>query len=1482
MKNLFPAFGHPGRVRPLALLLALLALLLAGRAARAQAPAAGAAPSVGAALNPDGTLRRGQAGSFDAKGYRMTLDPKTGGPVFRTTGAGDENWSDNFALNGPNSTLSAVAVAANGDVYVGGQFTAVGAVLANNIARWNGSTWQALGNGTTPATAGNNGTNNSVFALAVLGTDLYVGGSFTGTITPAGQQSLRYVVRWDGTAWNGLGNGTAPAATTNNGTNDVVFALAVQGTDVYVGGQFSAANSAAGAQPLSRVARWDGTAWNGLGNGTTPATTTNNGVSSNVYALAASATDAYVGGSFTVANTVAGQQPLSRVARWDGTAWNGLGNGATPAATTNNGTSAPVQALAVRGTDVFVGGQFTSTNSPAGTQLLNYVARWDGTAWNGLGNGATPATTTNNGANYIVQALAVLGTDLYVGGQFTLAYTTASSSVLTRVARWDGTAWNGLGNGAAPATNTNNGVSSTVNALAVSGTDVYVGGQFSSTYAAAGQPPLNRLARWDGSAWNKVGPLQNGASGTVNAVAVAANGDVYVGGTFTSVGLVVANNVARWDGTAWSGLGNGTAAPTATNNGVSAPVYALAVRGTDLYVGGQFGATYTPAGQQLLRFVARWDGTAWNGLGNGAAATSTNNGVNNIVYALAASATDLYVGGNFTTANTTAGGQALTRVARWDGTAWKGLGNGAAAATSTNNGVNNIVYALAVSGTDLYVGGQFTGAYTTAIAQSLRCVARWDGTAWNGLGNGTAAANTANNGVSSNVYALAVRGPDLYMGGSFTTVYAGAGTQPLNRVARWDGTAWNGLGNGTAPAITANNGVSSTVNALAVSGTDLYVGGQFTGAYTTAIAQSLRCVARWDGTAWNGLGTGLSSTVQALAVAGSQLVAGGAFTTVGDGSKQLSRVGFYAPPPPSAPTLTAVAPTPGGLGQAITLTGTSLGSPTALTINGANALAGILSNTGTSLVVRVPATAAPTGNVVITTATGTASAAFAVMPPPGNALAFDGVDDHLALPLSTPVPVGNSAYTIEAWIKPNQMGVYGIIGWGTYGTSNQVNALRLSPTGIINYWWGPDLIVNTPDLSGRWHHVAATFDGTTRTIYLDGAAVGSDQPGGHTVPDARNLRIGSTNNPGSGANYEYFPGSIDEVRVYSVALTPAQLRADMTSPNAAVPASLVLHYNLDQGTPATPSTGANAGLTTLYDLANGTPAMLTNFALASGNTASNYVQSYALVVPVATTSTARSATGFTVNWTAPAYGTATSYLLDVSTTADFTAPIAGSPFATTATSYALTGLNASSPYFYRVRALNSALAQPDQGAYSNVVSQATPLPVELTTFTATAQGNSAVRLAWATASEKNSAAFEVERSTDGRTFGRLGTVAAAGSSSSARRYELLDAKLPADAALLYYRLKQVDADGSFRHSPVRAVALTGAAEGLALYPNPAHGAATLTGVAPGTVVTVTDALGRTVATATADATGTAALAAGLPAGAYVVRAGAKAVKLTVE
>lgn len=109
------------------------------------------------------------------------------------------------------------------------------------------------------------------------------------------------------------------------------------------------------------------------------------------------------------------------------------------------------------------------------------------------------------------------------------------------------------------------------------------------------------------------------------------------------------------------------------------------------------------------------------------------------------------------------------------------------------------------------------------------------------------------------------------------------------------------------------------------------------------------------------------------------------------------------------------------------------------------------------------------------------------------------------------------------------------------------------------------------------------------------------------------------------------------------------------------------------------------------------------------------------------------------------------------------------------------------------------------------------LPVELLRFTAQRIGTG-VACAWATASEKSSRDFTVERSADGQEFSPLGKVAAAGTSTSIRDYAFTD-KQPL-RGLAYYRLRQTDLDGTEAFSPVVAVSGTAPAETLAVVPNP--------------------------------------------------------------
>jgi hypothetical protein len=114
------------------------------------------------------------------------------------------------------------------------------------------------------------------------------------------------------------------------------------------------------------------------------------------------------------------------------------------------------------------------------------------------------------------------------------------------------------------------------------------------------------------------------------------------------------------------------------------------------------------------------------------------------------------------------------------------------------------------------------------------------------------------------------------------------------------------------------------------------------------------------------------------------------------------------------------------------------------------------------------------------------------------------------------------------------------------------------------------------------------------------------------------------------------------------------------------------------------------------------------------------------------------------------------------------------------------------------------------------ISSGSPLPVELTRFDATAKA-AGVSLTWATATEKNSDRFEIQRSATGEAFETRGTVKGQGSTTMAHNYSFVDSRPLAGTS--YYRLRQVDTDGTFSFSPVVAVQ-TEASTKVAFYPNP--------------------------------------------------------------
>ncbi|OON65392.1 hypothetical protein B0919_24240 [Hymenobacter sp. CRA2] len=166
-----------------------------------------------------------------------------------------------------------------------------------------------------------------------------------------------------------------------------------------------------------------------------------------------------------------------------------------------------------------------------------------------------------------------------------------------------------------------------------------------------------------------------------------------------------------------------------------------------------------------------------------------------------------------------------------------------------------------------------------------------------------------------------------------------------------------------------------------------------------------------------------------------------------------------------------------------------------------------------------------------------------------------------------------------------------------------------------------------------------------------------------------------------------------------------------------------------------------------------------------------------------------------------------------------------------------------------------------------------PLPVTLARFDAKAAGLDA-KLNWETAQEKNNDHFDVERSLDGRSFEKVSAVAGHGNSTVAQRYAFTDAAAARLGRTVYYRLKQVDFDGTSSYSAVQVVAFGDVAEAV-LYPNPATDVLHVlvpSAAAPLTGLTVYSALGQLLLHTSVEKLPATNLNVGkLPTGTYLLR-----------
>jgi hypothetical protein len=280
-----------------------------------------------------------------------------------------------------------------GDLIVSGAFDGIGGDTAYaKIASFTGVGFNPM---TLPSPVG----GGYIFALQAYGDDLYAGGSVDHlAATDAG-----YLARWDGAAWSAV-----PTPIDNT-----IFALSEFGGKLYLGGKF---NNVGGDSDAKGLAEWDGTTMSRVGAGT----------DKTVYGIGTYNGQLAIGGTFSSIGAVS---DVHKFGYFDGTTWHGL-NASTP-------LSSRVNAMATYNGTLFAGGKFEDVN---GVPTANLVAQFSGGNWLPVGT-----HELENGGNNGIEKLISFDGKLYALGS--LALDIGGGSYIDSAIYWNGTQWQGLGDG---------------------------------------------------------------------------------------------------------------------------------------------------------------------------------------------------------------------------------------------------------------------------------------------------------------------------------------------------------------------------------------------------------------------------------------------------------------------------------------------------------------------------------------------------------------------------------------------------------------------------------------------------------------------------------------------------------------------------------------------------------------------------------------------------------------------------------------------------------------------------------------------------------------------------------------------------------------------------------------------------------------------------------------------------------------------------
>jgi hypothetical protein len=303
---------------------------------------------------------------------------------------------------GASSDVKKVFVSSAGDLYAAGTFATMDNITVNQIAKWDGNSWSAIGEGISLGvpqaiaedSLGNiyfgaqnlfkwDGTNLSTvlttnFSITDMAFDSNENLYFVGGFSSAGGVTCNNIGKWDGTNVTSIGSGVNTAA--------AGLDVAIDSSDnIYVAGNFTNIDGV----PAQRIAVWDGIAWSAM----------STGFSEMVYDVYASGNDVYAAGfnysqtgstvnKWNPANNnweVVGSHPYTayELQTYNGNliAVDDIGvhqyiNSSWELIPTIYSSIAGARTLAIKNDEIFIGGTFTSINSQTGSISANRIAKY--------------------------------------------------------------------------------------------------------------------------------------------------------------------------------------------------------------------------------------------------------------------------------------------------------------------------------------------------------------------------------------------------------------------------------------------------------------------------------------------------------------------------------------------------------------------------------------------------------------------------------------------------------------------------------------------------------------------------------------------------------------------------------------------------------------------------------------------------------------------------------------------------------------------------------------------------------------------------------------------------------------------------------------------------------------------------------------------------------------------------------------------------